>query len=571
MASLTTPQNDIYRRLQALGWELKRIEFKGGQYVAKGSNDEAGLEVERTGKTPEQALLGVFTYAQRAAEIRRFAALRKLGAWQADFTSQKEDIARAYRALPAFDATAIDAWTSLAAESKAQADAVRKQIDVTYLDDPEPYESAREMSDDVKLKQKLTVSRFGLDHPLWTPEQVLDFRTVHDAVGHVQSGGDFTWRGENLAFSTHAPLVSPLAQEALFVEVLGRAAYLDNFRGVGPHKVALMSEFLRPAQAAEGHHVGVPHGTMAQPYVDEQAQREADEQARQRAVYDQQVLKSLPPGHFGLPTVSDGWKAKPRPAFKGSVYDWAADPGWRVAMPVARPRYVDEAIQTLHPDELHQGEWKAAEGTHCPNPKCPYVLTPEDEEQVQQTGYFSCPSCHGDFNMMEDEGWTRAGLGLTEMGHIGEQLVLNQGTIPGLGTFRPAHTGGKWPIDAVLDGVDGVTYGVEIKSNHSQAQERFKVGKAEERAGKIRYCLSQGLTPALVGVRLNFYTDQADVFFRPGLTDTWIGNKQMRHVGTFDFSALNPFKAPTPEGQAEAVEGADIPDQSLATDDDIPF
>jgi hypothetical protein len=75
-----------------------------------------------------------------------------------------------------------------------------------------------------------------------------------------------------------------------------------------------------------------------------------------------------------------------------------------------------------------------------------------------------------------------------------------------------------------------------------------------------------------VGVRLNFYTDAADVFFRPGLTDTWIGNSQMRHVATLDFSKLNPFLAPTPQAQAEAVEGADIPDQSLQTeDDDIPF
>lgn len=80
---------------------------------------------------------------------------------------------------------------------------------------------------------------------------------------------------------------------------------------------------------------------------------------------------------------------------------------------------------------------------------------------------------------------------------------------------------------------------------------------------KEYYCLQNNLVPALVGVRLNFYTDKADIFFREGLTDTWIGNKLLQHISTEDFSDLNPFKTPQ-----------DVPPSSELPEDDetpIPF
>jgi hypothetical protein len=68
-------------------------------------------------------------------------------------------------------------------------------------------------------------------------------------------------------------------------------------------------------------------------------------------------------------------------------------------------------------------------------------------------------------------------------------------------------------------------------------------------------------------VRLNFYTDKADIFFREGLTDTWIGNAQLMHVATVDFTNLNPFKNPS-----DVPPASELPDDdSTPPVDDIPF
>jgi hypothetical protein len=693
MARLVNPQSDLYQRLVALGWELKKIDFSNGQYVARAANEPAGMEAERTGRTPEEALLGVLRHAERASEIRRYAALRKLGAWQTSWIDQKEEIAKAYRALPVFDPKALPAWEALANETRAQAKAIMRQIDVQVVDDPEPYETAQEMCEDIKRNGRFLVSRANSDHPVWSPEDNINFRIVHDVIGHCQSGGDFSWRGENMACGVHFPLVSSLAQEALFTECIGQTAYYSFYRGFGPQKVGLMSEFLQPVQQAEGAHVWVPHGGLMPQHREEEDAKRREDDARQKAVYDQEMQKNLPASPvFELPSVSEGWKAKPAPAFKprrssagpqvgdrfrgamgavltvvgadpeddivalrnpngrtlkyafadiermlasgeliplggdgndrmfsdesveegaalwpdtvpgdwraAGVYDWkqAADfgagPGWgaldqgwakgrprpadkrsfawKEAMPVVRPKGVDAYLEQLvGPGEQHESPDRRRTGVYCDNPKCSREMTWDEYERAEWQGGFQCPACGHTTSLDPNAPWreTRVGLSKKEVGDIGEGVVLGMGTVPGLGTFSSASDSYNFPVDAILDGEDGVRYGVEIKSNHSQAQERFKVGSQKARAEKIRYCHENGLTPALVGVRLNFYTDRADVFFRPQLTDTWVGNSQMRHVGTFDFAHLNPFQAPTPEEKKEAVDAADIPDTSLGPDE----
>lgn len=258
-----------------------------------------------------------------------------------------------------------------------------------------------------------------------------------------------------------------------------------------------------------------------------------------------------------------------------------------MAMPVARPAYVDSYLEQIAgPNEQHTLDPNA----HCINPKCGYHFTPEDEQEIgQNNGEFTCPNCHFTYDyfagsknptFMRDldhegqatwdatkarpanpGGMTRSGLTLDQMGEIGEQIIQRMHELPGIGVVTESFPHKQFPIDVVIQSQRG-NFGCEIKANHSQAQERFKVGGKEERQGKIRYCLENGLKPALIGVRLNFFTDKAFVFFREGLTDTWIGNQQMVHVATVDFSDLNPFKSPDPQAQALAVENAHLPDQS---------
>ena len=275
-----------------------------------------------------------------------------------------------------------------------------------------------------------------------------------------------------------------------------------------------------------------------------------------------------------------------------------ADEWHHVAMPVARPKYVDGYIEGLAgPGEQHSVD----PGAHCVNPKCGYHFTPQDEQEIRANkGSFRCPQCGFEQDVFgwntptyqsdNPDAWaeleeggnldtsptrpanpggrTRSGLSLDQMGHIGEQVVFRMHELPGIGTITAASNQKNFPIDGIVETQQG-RLGVEIKANHSQAQERFKIGGKVERAEKIKYCLANGLKPALIGVRLNFYTNLAFVFFREGLTDTWIGNQQMIHVATVDFADLNPFKSPNEQAQALAVDQARLPDQSESPDDDI--
>ena len=270
---VATPTNELHERLMELGWRVKKIDFKQGQYIAQGENESTGQEYDARGQTPDMATAALLQYANRSNEVRQ-RAFAKTARWSRGWHDKKDELAQAYRKLPPFDEKAVAAWKALAAESKIQADEIRKQIGVDVTDDPHPYESADEMRDDVHNNQKLQVSRAGAHgHPVWSPEDVVNFRTVRDALGHGQSHGDWSWAGVNDAAQHHMPLVSPLAREALLAETVGKRAYQDVYPGHDvPHKVGFMSEFLHPVQANEGEHVWVPHGTMPVPSNDHNLQ-----------------------------------------------------------------------------------------------------------------------------------------------------------------------------------------------------------------------------------------------------------------------------------------------------------
>lgn len=231
-----------------------------------------------------------------------------------------------------------------------------------------------------------------------------------------------------------------------------------------------------------------------------------------------------------------------------------------------QPKYVSPYLRTLNPNEIHNL------GGHCINPKCDYVFTPEDEKEIEAMGgWFTCPKCDWTYNFytqgdkFQPGGFTHSGLTMTEMGNIGEGIINRMQNIPGVGTVTWWGGGAVGVLDFIIG-----PYGVEVKTNHSEATPRFKLGGGFERRQKIEQAESRGLTPALIGVRLNFYSDKADIFFRPQLTDTWIGNPQLQHVAKVDFTEFNPFKHPE-----DVPPTTSLPDDdstpSQEPDSDIPF
>lgn len=201
----------------------------------------------------------------------------------------------------------------------------------------------------------------------------------------------------------------------------------------------------------------------------------------------------------------------------------------------SEPSYVRPYLENLHPAEVHgqQGD--------CKNPFCPYqFVTADKKEMLANGGYFTCPVCDMTFNYSgKPEAAVKAGITPTQMGDIGEDVIDGMINIPRVGPVMWRHPQPQDPLDFVIG-----EFGVEVKTNHSEAQPRFKLGGGYERAQKITKAMELGLTPALIGVRLNFYRSLADIFFRPQMSDSWIGQPGLEHIGQVNFSHLNPFKKP---------------------------
>ena len=91
----------------------------------------------------------------------------------------------------------------------------------------------------------LFVSKEANEHPLWTPEQNLHFRAVHDYIVHIlpgEKGPGFSRRGEIRAYNLHRRLAPRDAIPALFTEVVGQACYA-NARGEFPtQKIAVFRD-----------------------------------------------------------------------------------------------------------------------------------------------------------------------------------------------------------------------------------------------------------------------------------------------------------------------------------------
>jgi hypothetical protein len=245
---------DLYLLVSESGWSIKKIKYdkKDDCYIASAKNVH-GDEIEKTGPDEEMATRNLVLAIQRKNHMRS-AAMERIGMWKADWSDQLQPIAEAYAKAPVYDPKAAAAYKALADDSMRRAEILRKQLHIEEVNDPEPYSSHEKMLDDIHKRQHYEVSRANTDHPLWTPEQVIAYRTVHDILGHGVSGGDFGWEGTNKATQAHMPLLSSEAQKALFTEAIGQTAYGTHYRHFGPQKVALFPQFHEPMQKAEGVH-----------------------------------------------------------------------------------------------------------------------------------------------------------------------------------------------------------------------------------------------------------------------------------------------------------------------------
>lgn len=171
-------------------------------------------------------------------------------------------VADAYEAAPAMEPKAVPHWDALIQHTEnvlfPKIDAQIKRIyreknPGAFKANPNgggvqvvnyhPYQNAKEMTDEVMGKGVYRVSSADAAHPLWSIEQNVKFRAVHDWYTHIINKADFSPRGELRAFNTHVKLLPPMAVPALFTEVVGQAAYAIARGSFTVQKICLLSQF----------------------------------------------------------------------------------------------------------------------------------------------------------------------------------------------------------------------------------------------------------------------------------------------------------------------------------------
>lgn len=257
----------LLHQIEQSPWEVSKIAWDSSQkqYYAEAKNPH-GEALRKHGPDEKTAVGHLLVAIMRHTQMRT-SAQWKLGMWKTMFTDQLPAIAEAYAKAPVYDPKAATCFKELADDSTRRAAVIGQQLKVEIVDEPEPYKSSQEMADDIHRNKHFFVSRANCEHPVWTVDQNIAFRVVHDVLGHAVSGGDFGWQGENLACAAHFPLLSPTAQGALFTECIGQTAYAAHYRSFGPQKVALFPEFFEPPQQAENGpgHMGIHPSQMAVP------------------------------------------------------------------------------------------------------------------------------------------------------------------------------------------------------------------------------------------------------------------------------------------------------------------
>lgn len=177
---VTVPLNELMDEIHGRGWEPD-ISFKEDQYAAVGKNPH-GESLEGTGPTEASAAANLLVKIMRRETIR--GAGIRIAQWDTNFSNQIDVIAQAYANAPVYDPNAAPAWRALAEDSTRRAATIKEQLQVEVVTDPEPYATPQEMCEDVHKNKHFFVSSSNSQHPVWTVEENVDFRIVHDVLGH---------------------------------------------------------------------------------------------------------------------------------------------------------------------------------------------------------------------------------------------------------------------------------------------------------------------------------------------------------------------------------------------------
>jgi len=153
-------------------------------------------------------------------------------------TREQWEMLYRYQNAETIESRHVYAWKALAEETTRLYEALPKDLRVRF-NSGQPYKHAWELYRVISTRH-LVVSMDNNFHPVWSFDENLRFRAVHDWYGHVLTGHDFSLEGELAAYKATAELHTPSAKHALFTEVYVQALYYTVFGHFGPQKVVLI-------------------------------------------------------------------------------------------------------------------------------------------------------------------------------------------------------------------------------------------------------------------------------------------------------------------------------------------
>lgn len=183
-----------------------------------------------------------------------------------DYNQYIELVANAYNDAPEYEGDVVKHWEALKRSNytlfkrllskiKVQFVTKKKSADekvlnilgnkyiIKYIKGGQPYETQPQMKSEVQKTGVLKINIDNSDHPIFSIEDNIVMRTIHDYLTHILANVGFGGKGEIAAFNVHAKLAPKDAVPALFTEVVGQAAYAVYFKGFPIQKITLLKGF----------------------------------------------------------------------------------------------------------------------------------------------------------------------------------------------------------------------------------------------------------------------------------------------------------------------------------------
>lgn len=182
-----------------------------------------------------------------------------------NYSEYSKIVAKAYEDAPDYDPSAVEHWNALRDSNyklfkrllsrtkivfvSEEAGSENKKLSISGREytvkkvDGEPYGSQPEMKSAWQKTGNLMISIDHSDHPIFSLEDNIVFRSVHDFIVHIEGNHPFGAKGEIAAYNTHAKLVSKEVLPALFTEVVGQASYAVVHGSFPKQKIAILNGF----------------------------------------------------------------------------------------------------------------------------------------------------------------------------------------------------------------------------------------------------------------------------------------------------------------------------------------